>query len=361
MMRLRTSSDIPSVADAWEELAERLGGSPFVRPAHVDIHRRAFGGGRLRVVLAERDGDLVGVLPLHEVRGTWRTVTNWHTPASQLLLADDEAVAGMVWLLSRRAPARTELRFVPDEDRDRLQRAAVHVGRAQLRDRILERSPYVRVEGGDFDAYHQQLRTRFRSELRRRRRRLAEHGEVRVVVHDGSRNLDGLLARAFALEASGWKLDTGTAIVTDPPARNYYTGLARWAASQGWLVLAFLEAGGTAIAVDVCIEQHGRHHLLKTGYDPAWHRYAPGQLLREEMIRRAFDHRLSSYEFGGRNDEYKREWTDLTRNWNVVNLHPATLAGRTSLLLQERVRPRAKRLMAAARELRAAVRSDRAA
>jgi CelD/BcsL family acetyltransferase involved in cellulose biosynthesis len=351
MIRLRTVDELAPVAEAWDELAARLGTSPFVRPGHVDIHRRAFGGGRLRVVLAERGGELVGVLPLHEVRGSWRSVTNWHTPENHLLVADDGALTAITWLLGHRGPARIELRFLLDEDLARLRGAAEQTAQLRLRTRIVESSPYIPVADREYTTYEQQLRSRFRSELRRRRRRLSEHGDVRVTVHDGTHDLTGLLRRAFALEASGWKRDTGTAICADSSTAAYYTDLARWAADRGWLLLAFLEVDGVAIAADISIETQQAHYLLKTGYDPSWNRYSPGQLLREEMVRRAFATGLQSYEFGGRDDDYKREWTDLTRDRHVANIHPHTALGTASLLAQDYARPVAKRLVATGTQL----------
>jgi CelD/BcsL family acetyltransferase involved in cellulose biosynthesis len=349
MMRLRTHGEIAPLVGPWRELVDRLGASPFVRPEHAQLHRRAFGGGRLRVVTAERDGDLVGLLPLHAVRGSWRSLTNWHTPHNELLIADDDAVQAVLWLLARRGPVRTELRFLLDDDLARLESAADRLGRIGVHHRVVERSPCIPMDGRDHATYHAGLRKRFRAELRRRRRRLEEQGEVRFAVHDGTQGLDGLLRRGFAVEASGWKGQAGSAMASEPDTLAYYRGLARWTAANGWLELAFLEVGGRDVAFALGISADGGYQLIKSGYDPAWRAYSPGQLLRGELIRRAFDRRLDLFDFGGDATPAKLEWTDLVRRTSVVELRPDTVGGRTSLLLEQRLRPMAKRLEAAVR------------
>jgi CelD/BcsL family acetyltransferase involved in cellulose biosynthesis len=49
---------------------------------------------------------------------------------------------------------------------------------------------------------------------------------------------------------------------------------------------------------------------VKTGFDPAYSAFAPGTLLRQEMIARAFSTGVERYEFLGRDEPWKLEWTD---------------------------------------------------
>jgi CelD/BcsL family acetyltransferase involved in cellulose biosynthesis len=354
VIRVRAHEAIGPIEGAWDELATETRAIPFVRPQHVRLHRSAFGGGRLRVVTVQRDGELVAVLPLHVVRGSWRTVTNWHTPSNALLVRDEGALAALVRFLRERAPARTELRFLFAGDGRRLRAAVDRQAGFVLRERVLERSPYVQINGQEQATYLARRRTRFLRDLRRRRRRLDEQGGIRVAVHDGRERFHPLLERGLAIEASGWKGAAGSAIAASTATRSYYTNLAAWARDHGWLRLAYLEVGGRAIAFDLGLEHDGRHHLIKTGYDPEWRVHAPGQLLRQSMLERAFAMGLETYEFGGDDDPYKLEWTEDVRIASAFDLHPTTLSGQASVQIQERLRPVARRALTGLRDRGAA-------
>src|SRR5207245_1703401 len=170
--------------------------------------------------------------------------------------------------------------------------------------RALERSPYVTVDG-DWTAYEARRDGKLLRELRRRGRRLGEQGRVELDVADGRERLDELLAEGLRIEAAAWKGERGTAIESSADTRRFYSEVARWAAARGWLRLAFLRLDGRPLAFDYCIEDQGVHYLLKTGYDPGYHAFAPGMLIRREMIARAFSNGLASYEFLGVDEPWK--------------------------------------------------------
>jgi CelD/BcsL family acetyltransferase involved in cellulose biosynthesis len=183
-------------------------------------------------------------------------------------------------------------------------------------------------------------------ELRRRRRRLAERGSVALELADGTERLDELLTEGFGVEAAGWKGANGTAIASQPATRQFYRDVARWAAARGWLRLAFLRVDGRAIAFDYAIEEGRVHYLLKTGYDPAYRAFAPGLLIREEMLARAFSSGVSRYEFLGDDAEWKLEWTNLARELELVQGFARSLPGAVDWVAFAFGRPLAKRALA---------------
>src|SRR5207244_8216415 len=130
---------------------------------------------------------------------------------------------------------------------------------------------------------------KFRQNLRRRKRRLAEQGEVKYLIVDGkdAKQLDVALADFFDIEASGWKGRGGTAIALRPELVGCYTQIARDAAKRNALALGFLELAGKRIAAHLTIVHAGRSYLLKLGYDEKFHEFYPGQQLVSEAIRDA--------------------------------------------------------------------------
>src|SRR5205823_4205445 len=120
----------------------------------------------------------------------------------------------------------------------------------RVRARVLERSPAIHTDGM-YETYCRYVDAKLRGELRRRRRRLQElAGSVRLEVHDGREDLRELLDEGFRIEAAGWKGKRSSAILSRPDTRRFYTAVARWAAASGYLRLAFLRAGDTAVAFD---------------------------------------------------------------------------------------------------------------
>jgi CelD/BcsL family acetyltransferase involved in cellulose biosynthesis len=209
----------------------------------------------------------------------------------------------------------------------------------------LERSPYVALQG-TWEEYERRLTTKRRSNLSRLQRRLEERGRVAFDVHDGRHDLAALLDEGFRVEASGWKGEGGTAISSAPATRRFYEDVAAWAASRGSLRLGFLRLEGRALAFDFAIEEVGVHSLLKTGFDHAWRSFAPGVLLRQRMIERAFGQALETYEFLGDAVDWKLEWVDSTRERVALEAFRRTPAGTVGWVAWAYARPAVRRLTA---------------
>lgn len=171
-----------------------------------------------------------------------------------------------------------------------------------------------------------------------------------VEVVDGrGGDLDRLLAEGFAVEASGWKGERGSAIAAQPATARFYRSIAGWAAARGWLRLGFLRAGGRAIAFDFALEDGRVHALLKTGFRPELRHLAPGMLLRREMIARAFAAGLERYDFLGADEPWKLDWTSSVRERSRVQVFAPSVVGHLGWGAYAHGRPLAKRLVATVR------------
>ena len=345
-VRLEILDGVDELAAEWDDLADRVGGEPWLRPGWVEAWWAAFGAGALRIIVLKKDDVLVGVLPLIEDGDVVRSPSNWHTPAFDLLAERDELVHLAEAMVEKR-PRRVWLAFVdPDESGMAACRAAVRAARYLMLERTLERSPYVRVEG-EWKAYRETLEGKLLRELRRRRRRLEEAGRFTFEVVDGPQErLSELLDEGFAVEAAGWKSDKNSAILSRPETTAFYRAVAGWAAERGLLKLAFLRLDGRAIAFDFAIEDAGIHYLLKTGFDPAYGKFAPGMILRYEMLARAFSTGLRRYEFLGDDEPWKLQWTRTTRRRTVFQAFAPTARGRVEWAAFAWGRPLVKRLLA---------------
>jgi CelD/BcsL family acetyltransferase involved in cellulose biosynthesis len=343
---IETHESVGALAGEWDDLVERTGGLPWLRPGWIDAWWKAFGDGSLRIVVTRgEEGQLTGVLPLYERQGTLGSTTNWHTPEFGAVTATGDASELIEGVLSSR-PRRIALSWL-DEAKPGYPESA-RVARAhgyRLLTRTIERSPYIDM-GMGWESYEAGLSGKLLRELRRRRRRLESRGELAFEVTGGEEGLlDELLAEGFRIEASGWKGERGQAIDSQPTTRDFYREVASWAAARGALRLAFLRLDGKAFAFDFALEENGIHYLLKTGYDPAFRAEAPGQLLRYLMIRRAFEQGVDAYEFLGTDEPWKLEWADTVRERRLLQAFAPTPTGLVDWAAFAVGRPLAKRVL----------------
>ncbi len=343
MSGLELHHEFASLAGEWEELATRGRSGPFSTPGWFEAWWDAFGRGQLELLALRRSGELAGVLPLHRRYGVRRALTNWHTPELRLPAADAAARAALVGRMLRgtRLPLVLGMVTAGTGEVTDLKSAAAAAGMWTIV-RTIERSPFVPL-GGAWEEYEAGLPTQRRRELRRRRRRLEERGELSLEIADGSERLEQLLAEGFAVEGSGWKAEEGTAIDSRPDTRLFYTRVARWAADRGSLRLAFLRLDGRAIAFHFTIEEGGAAYQLKGGYDPSLRSLAPGTLLIREMLAWAFARGLETYEFLGAEERFKLDWTSSARERLAVQAFPRSAAGSVGWSAYAYGRPLAKR------------------
>ena len=159
------------------------------------------------------------------------------------------------------------------------------------------------------------------------------------------RDLVRLALAAGGGVAAGWKGNRGTAMVSTPTTRSFYTEIAQWLAARGALRLQFLRLDGRAFAFDFAVEQGDQHWLLKTGYDEGFHSDSPGVLLRASMIERAFERRIKRYHFLGKDDPWKREWTSKVEAQIQFQSFGRSPAGTVDVAVQRYVRPFARRML----------------
>jgi CelD/BcsL family acetyltransferase involved in cellulose biosynthesis len=341
---VETHHSFDALADEWHELAARVEAPPWVRPEWIRAWWTSFGRGQPEVIAVRSHDTLEALAPLVRHRGVLRSPTNWHTPEFVPLAETDEArgaLAGALWHAGAR---RVELAFLAESAWvDAARRTARDAGHVLL-ERVLVRSPFVPIEGA-WEDYVATLDRRLVSELKRRRRRLSELGEVSTELVDGSEHL----ADAFRIEASGWKGARGTAIASQPETRHFYTAVAEWAAREGLLRLAFLRLGDRRIAFRFNLEQAGRLYALKSGYDEEFAKFSPGSLLVFDLLEYAFRHELRSYELLGTETPSKREWTDRSRVRLLFQSFARSPAGLVDWAAFRYGRPAAKQVLARVR------------
>jgi CelD/BcsL family acetyltransferase involved in cellulose biosynthesis len=299
-------------------------------------------GATLRVFAARTGRELQAAVPFIESRERsadtcFVPMTTWATPCN------DHSQRGGV-LLGRRGEEGLQaiwdrLVETPGWDRLRIRDLPEGAPEWQLRE-IAEkagypcglwvslRSPYLELPK-TYEQVEAAVDGKFRQNLRRRKRRLAEQGEVKYVLVDGkdAGQLDEALADFFTIEASGWKGKGGTAIAQRPELVGFYTQIARDAAKRNALALGFLQLSGKRIAAHLTIVHAGKSYLLKLGYDEKFHEFSPGQQLVSEAIRDVCARGLREFDFLGPCMDWKLDWQSALRTHTWLTIFRPTRAG----------------------------------
>jgi CelD/BcsL family acetyltransferase involved in cellulose biosynthesis len=324
---------IEQLANEWRSLCE---GShydePFYRPEWIAAYVRAFTPDKTVMVATARSGGrLIAVLPLVReavfiggiVARKLRAAGNVHTCRFDLVHRNDvrESAVAAIWDALRSTPGWDvlELSNVPIDgaagDLVRLARAqgnAAHVTRGIT-------SPYLSLPSGDgsFENLVNRLDPKFRSNLRRRLRKLQARGPVHLI---STSRADENLARFYALERSGWKGTDQSAVVCNAATRQFYDEVAEQAQSRGYLCLHALECAGRAVAMYYGLRCGARYYLLKTTYDESVRECSPGQVITHEVLRALTADRCGEFDFLGLHTDWKRAWAPRLRphaNWYV--------------------------------------------
>src|SRR5262249_8992951 len=143
------------------------------------------------------------------------------------------------------------------------------------------RSPYLPLPppGAGPDALLSGLDPKFRSNLRRRRRKLSAKGPL--TLRRVERAEAEALSAFYSLERAGWKGTAGTAIACDAETRRFYDEVALAAERGGYLALYLLCAGETPAAIQFGLQYRNRYYLPKTTYAEDLKDCSPGHLLME--------------------------------------------------------------------------------
>jgi CelD/BcsL family acetyltransferase involved in cellulose biosynthesis len=357
---------IGALAWEWERLRAEVaqaGGTrgPFLSARWFAIFAASLArDGALKLLVAHRAGRVCGILPLMAERRALagvparvlRSLSDDHSQRFDLLADGDDAIAALFMHLERdRSWDALELRDVPDGERatgaDRLCALARAAGcRVAAWPAMV--SPYLTLPA-TVEELDQKLDAKFRSNLRRRARKLAaEVGAVELervsTAGAGAAQLDAALDDAFRLEAAGWKGRAGTAIACDRALSARYRALAH--AARDRLALYFLRTGGVRRASHFALVEDGVYYLFKPGYEPELASYGLGHLLVDAVARALIADGVRELDFLGDDLPWKREWTRFTRahSWRYV-FRPSAF-GRALHAWKFRVAPVLKRLRA---------------
>ena len=303
-----TAEGLESLAGEWDDLVRAMGRpSPFLLHGWVVEWWRHFAaGGRLAVVVARRDGRLVGVAPMFVRRAGGVRVARFlggHESAlADLLLAEGEPPSTAHGLLD-------ELRRQPFDYADLFGLPAS----SALADASAGKLPFIeRVEAPVLDmpngwdaAFNAKTTSKKRGNLRRSMGHLAEVGEVEFVVGRTREELEPLLEDAFHLHELRWRGRPDGSTFGTEVGQRFHRDAVKRLGDDGVLRLVLMRVAGRPAAFHYYFEIGPTMISNRLSFDPALSRHSPGLLATLETIRVAAADGLTRVEFLGGPERYK--------------------------------------------------------
>ncbi len=328
---LTTAEELAAIEREWDTLA-----GPSGRPMQHHAWFSACAADptrRLHVLVAGTPGRIGAIAPLAvRQNGTERLELVgdeiyepvdliYNDPQALLPLARELAQMGMPLHL-KRVPAESP---TPGVMREAYRRRGMVIART------VPGCPVISLHEGWLRP-ESQLESGRRSDLRRARRNAEKIGQVRSeILSPTPAEVEPCLAEAFRIEAAGWKGREGSALALDAGRRAFYRRYAMETARQGTLRICFLRIGGQAVAMQFAIEHGQGFWLLKIGYDEAFSRCSPGNLLIADTVRYAAARGLRAYEFLGSIAPWTKVWTVEERACLSVRAYPVAARGLAAL------------------------------
>jgi len=323
----------------WDALVTATRDEPFFRHDFIRSWIDNFApDSQLRIILLRNgEGRLEAVLPLVERRTRYyglpvrelASAANAHSCRSDLIAREPALAGPAVFEHLARDPSWDLIRLIDIPEGGAAFTLLEAARAAQFPTGVWEslRSPYVPLLA-NFEQLQQTLQSKFKANVRRRRRKLEERGTVTVERFSGGLDLESRLEEGFRLEQSGWKGERGTAMAQDDATRGFYRELAQVAEAQQWLTLFFMRVDGRPVAFHYGLTHGGRYFLLKPGYDESLRECSPGQLLVDEVLRDCSARGLSEFDFLGPDMVWKRDWTSQVRPHSWLYLFRDSALGR---------------------------------
>lgn len=284
--------------DEWDALADCCAEpNPFFESWYLGAALRRFDGMGAQLLVARREGLMVGLMPLHRPRAYY----GYPLPHLGTWL-HSQAFCGVPLVLrgEERAFWRALFRFADDNAQGAaflhlpslpedgpVARALAAEGAAQGRALAVvgrhERA-LLRAGKGAEELFADSVNAKRRKEFRRREKRLFELGDITFERTRDGAGITQWVADFLALELDGWKGGGGTALASDPATAAFFREAVMAASRRNRLDRLTLRHEGRMIGALATFTGTVGWFAYKTAYDEGYARYSPGVWLQRRFL-----------------------------------------------------------------------------
>jgi CelD/BcsL family acetyltransferase involved in cellulose biosynthesis len=350
---ISTLDGLEALGGEWDALVRAMPRpSPFMLHAWVTEWWRHYGDGLdLAVHVARLDGAVVAVLPLVVRRRAGLRVASFMggrlSVLPDLLLArdaDPSVAAPLIERLTSGSADVVDFHGLPEGSRI----ASVIGDRLELIRRV--EAPVLSLEPDWDTVYKSKTNAKKRNHHKRRRRQLAELGELTVTVARELPELEPALDEAFTLHAARWEGRPDGSGFATPVGKQFHRAVLERLAADGVPRIVTLRLDGRAIAFHYWFALEGCMYVHRLAFDPELSRWSPGLVNTLDAIRSAAEEGMTRVEYLGGGERYKLELSDglspLCHGFGLSSgvrgrayamAHLATIKGRLRLKRSQRL------------------------
>jgi len=187
---------------------------------------------------------------------------------------------------------------------------------------------------GDWDGYWNSRNTKWRAEIGRCERRMAEAGEVELVRYrpTGAINDDDdprwdLYDACVNLASRSWQgSSTDGTTLSHACVCCYLRDTHLAAAKAGALDVNLLLISGQPVAFNYNYHYNGRVYGMRKGFDPNFSKLSPGSVLQKMILEDSFDREDTFYDMGPKFYEAKRHWATSRRASHRLTHYPKVVS-----------------------------------
>lgn len=136
-----------------------------------------------------------------------------------------------------------------------------------------------------YDKIYKNISRNFKSNLNQTRNRLARLNNVTYQTVRDSKDMPWAFQEFIDLEASGWKLDSGTPIKKYKEVAEFYRNLILNFSEKGDAEIKFIRVNKEIIAAALCLVANDTFYVVKVAYNEDYSYERPGIALFNELIR----------------------------------------------------------------------------
>ena len=215
--------------------------------------------------------------------------------------------------------------------------AACKAGRHGLRSQPGDRPPYLPHQGTLEEFVAAAASKRFRKKVRGLLRDVNDPRHARVQWYRQPEELAEYRPLALSIEARSWKHAAGSAITSRDWEAAFYDQLIQRFGPTGNLMGTVLFLEGQPVAHSLELRQGTRMFGLKSSFDHTQARHSPGHLLLVHVLDTCFASGCREYDFLGKDEDYKLEWTDSVRRHLSLRVYNDSFSSQ-ALAMMDRLR-----------------------
>lgn len=182
------------------------------------------------------------------------------------------------------------------------------------------------------DEYIKRLPKNTRLELKRRKKRLEEVGQLEFHIGKEKDKLDYYINLYHEVRSKSWKHPEADVL--------FQRDFRELGTEKGWLRFGFLFLNSSAIAAQLRILSNNVAYFMDTVHDPNYNQFGPGSILRAEFTKYLIDADNVNEIDNLKGDEpYKKDWTPKRRERRGITIFNNTLKGQILAFLMTKLLP----------------------